>query len=124
MSTLTPTQRALEWILGEDTGISSKVIWGVMMGVNVNKIGSYRRSTPCDPADFGRCYRLFLAVPEWEIQLKDLRSVNYARTIEGKEVQLWERFVENYWKMKDLYEQEMHLDKAPKLYEFMKSIGL
>lgn len=56
---MTPT----DWLLGHDTGVSSKVIWQVMMGAG--KLADWNACTPSDPDDFGRCYRLLRHFPHW-----------------------------------------------------------
>lgn len=100
--------KAINWILSDDTGISSKVIWGVMM-----KAEKYYRSyTPSDPSDFGRCYRLLKLIPEWEERLEELR-------VAGEK---WGVFVDNYKKMCELYELEKESGQCRKLYDFMQEI--
>ena len=42
-----------KWIVSGDTGLSSKSIWCIIMGVEETS-----PSVPCDSDDFGRCYRL------------------------------------------------------------------
>ena len=53
-----------EWIAGPDTGISSVTIWRHMMGLPKSREW-HTDGVPLDPDDFGRCYRLLVAVPEW-----------------------------------------------------------
>jgi hypothetical protein len=114
--------RALRWIVGEDTGISSRAIWAVMMGVHQN---CHDRSTPSDPSDFGRCYRLLKLIPELEDSLERMRVIDYDCTINGVLYPtVWSSFVDNYWKMKRLYLREHVTGSAPELYKFMKSLGL
>lgn len=57
---------ALNWISGRDTGASSIAIWAHMMGAKSD--GSH----PLDPADFGRCYRLLVYVPEWAPRIGEM----------------------------------------------------
>lgn len=54
----------LNWIVGGDTGISSKTIWSVMMGATPRD-----HNYPLDAADFGRCFRLLEMHPEWRPRL-------------------------------------------------------
>lgn len=58
---------AIRWITSNDTGTSSETIWSVMAGAP--KKGGSR---PSDPSDFGRCYRLFWAVPEWRERIGEM----------------------------------------------------
>ncbi len=64
---------AYQWILGRDTGISSKTIWAVMMGVITEPIRcNAQYDIPWDCHDFGRCYRLLDAIPEWKARLQEV----------------------------------------------------
>lgn len=123
--TLTPGsvhERACRWIVGEDTGVSSCAIWAVMMGVHENLRS---RSTPSDPSDFGRCFRLLKLIPEWEDSLSKMKVIDYDCTINGVLYpKVWSSFVDNYYKMKRLYIKEATLGHAPELYKFMRSLGL
>lgn len=69
MSTL--DRRALNWIVGPDTGTSSTTIWAVMMGATYP-----RQSRPSDASDFGRCYRLLEAIPEWRARLPEVAEAH------------------------------------------------
>lgn len=53
-------RRALEWALGDDTGMSSKAICAFMTGAT--KVPGM---PPSDAADRGRCIRLLKLIPEW-----------------------------------------------------------
>jgi len=63
-------EKALDWIVGNDTGSSSKALWAFMMGRKTD--GSY----PHDPADLGRCLRLLELVPEWKVRIPEMASVS------------------------------------------------
>lgn len=63
--------KALAWITSDDTGISSKTIWAVMMGA-VADDGRYGR--PYDGDDFGRCHRLLELIPEWKSRLGEVAT--------------------------------------------------
>lgn len=125
---LTVLERAVRWIVSGDTGTSSKTIWACMMGVPQEHINHC--STPCDPSDFGRCYRLFKLIPEWEKRIEELRvlklehHINTGCSDERHNTDLYGSFVDNYQKMKELYEEEEKLGTAPKLYKFMNSLCL
>ena len=62
-------KRATQWIVGGDTGCSSKTIWAVMMGV----IQKYSM-TPSDNDDYGRCIRLLQLIPEWIDRLDEVTA--------------------------------------------------
>lgn len=61
-------RRACRWIVSDDTGASSKIIWCVMM------LGEYpdRGREPFDRWDLGRCYRLLALMPEWKVRLPEV----------------------------------------------------
>jgi len=112
-------KNAYEWIVGDDTGVSSKVIWATMMGVEAKN-----KSTPKDPSDFGRCYRLLKLIPSWESKLQYLKEVEYgyhSLNDNSDHFGLWSVFVDNYQEMCRLYESEHETGKCKKLYNFMRS---
>lgn len=64
-------QRAINWIVGDDTGLSSEAIWAHMMCASEEE---HRRSNyPSDPADLGRCLRLLELIPEWRGRIQEMR---------------------------------------------------
>lgn len=69
----TTCSRALEWIVGDDTGVSSKAIWAHMMGTKPESwcFGNH----PHDPDDFGRCYRLLCRIPEWRQRIGEMATL-------------------------------------------------
>lgn len=101
--------RALLWIVGRDTGLSSRTIWAVMMGVP-----PVRPYYPADPADFGRCFRLLQAVPEWRTRLSEVAPVS----------DVWAALIERWGEVEALYVEELAggTGMAPKCYALMKSI--
>ncbi len=50
--------KAIEWLLGRDTGISSKTMCGALFGIN-----PAWRDIPYDADDFGRCLRFIRFMP-------------------------------------------------------------
>jgi len=56
-----------QWIVGDDTGVSSQTIWSVMMGVRPRWSG-----TPLDVDDFGRCVRLVVLIPAFRPRLQEV----------------------------------------------------
>lgn len=62
-------RRAHAWVVSDDTGLSSKQLWAVMMGVPPGR--SYY---PCDPSDLGRCLRLLDAVPDWRPRIREMAA--------------------------------------------------
>ena len=64
------TRRGLKWVFGEDTGLSSRTIAGVMLNVPTEHI--HRPSFPLDGDDLGRCLRLLDKMPEWKARLDEV----------------------------------------------------
>ena len=82
----------LEWVISGDTGISSKVIWAVMMGVRVDVMRS--TGVPHDPPDFGRCYRLLELMPEWRDRMHKVADQRPK----------WQPFVDHWDELEEMYE--------------------
>ncbi len=99
--------RALKWVTGGDTGVSSLTIWAVMMGVKPEH-GSY----PYDPSDFGRCYRLLKLMPEWRSRLREV-VMDYPE---------WRDLVHNWDELEKLFEEESPSGTCPKLYRRMQEL--
>jgi hypothetical protein len=59
----------IDWLLSDDTGVSSKTICAVMTGAAALSFGA---DTPSDPDDFGRCYRLLKHFPEWRARMPEV----------------------------------------------------
>lgn len=107
-------QRAIAWIAGRDTGVSSKTIWSVMMGVTPEYAGE-----PSDPDDFGRCYRLLVLVPEWRERMPEVAA----------KYPVWTGLVREWDALTLLYEDEIvngpkkkGVRMAPKLYARMQEL--
>lgn len=83
----------IEWLIGEDTGISSIAILSVMTGCRVDE--EFDTSVPQDIGDFGRCYRLLQIFPAWKERLHEV-SDKYPH---------WEPIVESWPALTNLYEQ-------------------
>jgi hypothetical protein len=64
------TERAVEWALGRDTGLSSKALCAFMLGISQD---SYQ--PPLDASDRGRCIRLLELIPEWIPRLDELAAL-------------------------------------------------
>ena len=84
---------ALQWLLGCDTGTSSKTICAVMVG---EKTPYYCGDVPGDPDDFGRCYRLLKLIPTWRDRLQEVAD-------RKKE---WGPLVREWALLERMYEQE------------------
>jgi hypothetical protein len=62
----------IEWLLSGDIGVSSKTILSVMTGSKM--ISTFGPDIPYDNGDFGRCYRLLQAFPEWRARLPEVAA--------------------------------------------------
>ena len=60
-----------EWLLSDDTGMSSKAICAWMLDIN-----SDLTSSPSDKWDRGRCIRLLKLMPEWISRLDEMKTMN------------------------------------------------
>ena len=103
----------IEWLLSNDTGISSKTICAVMTNSKIG-IDTSLPDIPYDPADFGRCYRLLKLFPEWRPRLPEVAAWFAA----------WEPMVAAWDELTNLYEEEIKNESgvAPKLYERMQEL--
>lgn len=101
--------RPNEWIVGRDTGTSSKTIWAVMTGTPYNGM-----DVPYDPSDFGRCYRLLAHFPEWRERLHEVAEA----------MPEWGALVRQWDELTTLYEREIKNPDgmAPDLYRRMKDL--
>lgn len=99
------------WALSWDTGISSKTIWNVLIGVDrFEEVGA----PPQDPDDFGRCSRLLALAPaEWRARLGEVATKYPA----------WSMIVANWDTLEALYQEELPTGKAPKLFAELKKLN-
>jgi hypothetical protein len=108
----------LEWLLGPDTGISSKSIFSVLASTDVLRVsakaqlGSFGADVPHDPSDFGRCYRLLEKFPAWRERLNEVAAA----------IPKYGPMVREWAQMEALWSEESRSRKAPKLYELMRAL--
>ena len=71
-------RRALLWLAGGDSGMSSEAICHHMLGMKSD--GSF----PLDPSDLGRCLRLLELFPEWKPRMGEMArySAQWAALVE------------------------------------------
>jgi hypothetical protein len=100
----------IEWLFGDDTGISSKSMAAVALGVT--KTGRREFGAPHDPSDFGRCYRLVLAVPE----------IIDAFPAISKRVPVFTGILENWDELCALYERDLPTGRSNDLYNRIKEL--
>ncbi len=99
--------RLAQWLLGDDTGTSSKAIVAFIMGA---RMGYF--AYPYDPSDFGRCYRLLELDPLFKLIFYEMGSVS----------PYWKAYIENWAELEALWIEESVGHKCPKLYEKMLAI--
>ncbi len=99
--------RAVNWILSDDTGISSKTIWAVMMGADYPD-----HDIPWDVADIGRCLRLLAIIPEWADRLAEVAAAH----------PYWAPMISAWDELQALYEKESPNQRCPELYARMREI--
>jgi len=100
-------KRAAQWIVGNDTGMSSKALWGVMMGVSPDP-----HSHPSDGADLGRCVRLLDLVPEWKPRLPEMAALS----------PYWAALVPEWDRLADILKKELAGGRKGITYEAMKAV--
>lgn len=103
----------IEWMLSNDTGISSKTICAVM--TNSNPRANFWAGFPHDPADFGRCYRLLKLFPEWRGRLPEV----------AERFPEWSKLVIAWDELTDTYENELNNadGRLPILYRRMQELN-
>ena len=94
----------IDWLLGGDTGTSSRTICAVMTGSKLS--GPFGADVPHDPDDFGRCYRLLVLFPAWRARLQEVADA----------YPMWGPLVAAWDELTALYEEESRNRTAPKLY--------
>lgn len=99
-----------EWLMGRDTGISSKAIFAVM--TNTYYDPKTYTPVPYDPADFGRCHRLLERFPTWRLFLDKMPATYPA----------WAPYVPVWDELTALYLEEEPTGSCPRLYERLKGL--
>lgn len=108
-------QRAIKWVSGNDTGISSKTIWTAMMdGVDGPQRLGGNYDIPYDPDDFGRCFRLLQLLPEWRENMAKIVAAFPA----------WKPIVDAWSDLETLYVKGLNSPdgRAPELYDRMQAL--
>ena len=109
----TVTERALDWIVGNDCGVSSTAIWAHMMGRKPRVFCGV--AYPLDPDDFGRCHRLLALIPEWRPRITEMAKY-------GRE---WAGLSARWADVEASYEREVgdrRHGMARETYDLMKAI--
>lgn len=118
---MTPT----DWLLSNDTGISSKTIFTVMTGSWMSG-RAWDCDTPHDPDDFGRCYRLLALFPQWRGRLQEVAH-HFPKW--GPMVAAWDELTALYERICEpdgrytRASYEANKEAAKTLYERMKTLN-
>jgi hypothetical protein len=71
----TPGMGLYRWLESDDTGMSSRYmayrLWG-----DEHRMEAFPFAEPADPADFGRCHRLAIAVPGTALRLRKIADAS------------------------------------------------
>lgn len=78
---MTTTERALQFMLSGDSGISSEAIIAHMTGLK--KSDSFGIMPPSDASDRGRCIRLLKLIPEWIERLPEMAKYDRPKADSG-----------------------------------------
>lgn len=98
-----------EWLRSWDTGLSSKTIFSVFApGHGAGGAGDL----PHDSDDFGRCYRLLRAFPDWR---QDLHRVS-------ERFPAWVQLVMRWAEIEAAYEAELAAGRPGKVYALLKEV--
>ena len=101
--------RLFHWLMGNDTGISSRTIASAITGMQLSE----NYDIPYDPSDFGRCYRLLKKIPEWQELMMHKVVIAFP---------YWKPFIDHWKEMEQLYEKELPSGVAPILYKLMQQL--
>jgi len=101
------SQKKLAWLLGDDTGLSSKTIFAVMNGIEFK-----HNAPPRDPSDMGKCFRLLTLFPHWKSRLNEVAEL-YPE---------WKVLIDNWKILYDLYCKELPSGNCPRTYTLMNTL--
>ena len=112
MSTI--ERRALQWLLGQDTGASSHCLCATMLDLPARD-----NSWPRDGGDLGRCLRLLDLIPEWKPRLAEMRP----------HCAQWSSLIDIWPRLEALFREEMGgglsgpyaYKPSPRTYELIKA---
>ncbi len=106
-----PSSPLMTWICSDDTGESSKCMAMHLAGAPFGP--EYELCHPCDPADFGRCYRFLRSVPAAQSRLSHMARVS----------PVWSAYIAHWDELTQIYEEEFPSGVCPRLYARMKELA-
>ena len=110
----------LNWLANGERGVSSNTMVTILAGVDA--LGTWSQYHPLDPDDFRRCCLLLKAVPILRLKLEKMRGVSDE----------WATLVDHWEELETMLAEECGswpvpryaYNGAPKVYDYMKSLGL
>jgi len=104
-------KKIMEWLMSDDTGLSSVSICAHMTGAKTMQGRRY----PSDPSDLGRCLRLLERFPEWESRINEMAVYGTG----------WIGLVKHWDKISAMMKEEVGINwekgrNAPKTYKAMQ----
>ena len=100
--------QVLDWLCGEDTGLSSLFIAKTLFSDDILAEPAY----PHDIGDFGRCFRFLQLLPELKKDLPKLATTS----------EPWQKLVDNWETLENLYLEEFSSMKFNKTSQLLKSL--
>lgn len=97
---------AIEWIVSNDTGISSKTMWYALMS-DVHNANDKDLDKPYDADDFGRCYRFMKHSEATKSDFERIAAV----------FPFWKPYIENWEELENLYITRKFISLYEKLRE-------
>lgn len=111
MGTVTVDKKIGAWLINGETGLSSKAMAAVALGVGSD--GSH----PYDPDDLNRCLKLIDKIPEIKLHFDEIAQLSNT----------WRLMIAKWDELESLFISEVGFDwskgdSAPKTYELMREI--
>lgn len=109
------TQKLLEWLASDDTGLSSRAILAHLTGDPVvAAMNKYHWDYPRDPSDFGRCVRLLDIEPSFRACIGEMANI----------CPEWAALATHWGELEALYSEELAegTGKSPRLYKRMREL--
>jgi hypothetical protein len=109
-------KKILQWYATGETGVSSKAMAAAVSGCELDPGWS---DHPSDPADFNRCLKFLIAVPEANLHMSKVAALS----------DIWAKLVDRWDELEQCFIDEVGFDwekgrelHASKTYQMMKEI--
>jgi hypothetical protein len=106
-----------QWLMDGDTGLSSLALASFYLTAGNGGECASRLPAPSDPSDFGRCIRFLKKCLSKKHQFDLIYAI-------GETTKGWKQVRYNWFELLSIYNEEKNQESAPRLYQFMKEIGL